>query len=338
MYTKRISGPYPLSCITCRERRKKCDRTHPTCNRCKTGGFTCQGYATRDWTGDDPPKLTPHQSHSPFPPSQSTPLPPDRQYAPIPSFPTAGGVRPPATLPSFSTFHDRPFGAEPFAPVFQRVPAWPPGNPTSVSHLGMETLSTSSAVHPSSSTHLTHSRTTLPQERTNYPQANTDSSERERPNRFKHGVEDADIYRVREAAPQSKIYPDLDSSVIVVEFISSQYERAYRMMAFSLASNEENFVQNSALAGIKLSKSSCWSLFLGAKVFEALMLNHSYTHVKPYLKFLDRFAEQIGSVRFKNITMRELAGLLSAALEFSYLKSGSSRTIGQPTKLSVRLL
>ncbi|KDN49877.1 hypothetical protein RSAG8_01942, partial [Rhizoctonia solani AG-8 WAC10335] len=32
MYSKRMSGPCPLSCITFRE------RTHPACNRCKAGG------------------------------------------------------------------------------------------------------------------------------------------------------------------------------------------------------------------------------------------------------------------------------------------------------------
>ncbi|KAH7322351.1 hypothetical protein B0J17DRAFT_246766 [Rhizoctonia solani] len=37
-------GPRGLSCLTCRQRRKKCDRTRPTCQRCIKGQFECLGY------------------------------------------------------------------------------------------------------------------------------------------------------------------------------------------------------------------------------------------------------------------------------------------------------
>lgn len=232
-----------------------------------------------------------------------------------------------ATTRPFSTLHAQPLESEPFAPVSQaistpgraqRMPTWPPGNSTPINSLEAQNLSTSYTVHPSYDTHLAHSRMTLPCDRIDYPPENTGNTgldERRRSNWSEHRVEDANAYRVREAAPQSKIYPDLDSSVTVVEFISSQYERAFRMMAFNLASCEENFVQESALAGIRLSRSSCWSLFLGAKIFQAIMSNHNDMCVRPYLKVLDRFAGQVASVTFNDITMRELVGWLSAALE-----------------------
>ncbi|KAF8606100.1 hypothetical protein BDV93DRAFT_360914 [Ceratobasidium sp. AG-I] len=41
---KHAPGPIPSSCVTCRQRRKKCDRTHPVCTRCTTGGYKCLGY------------------------------------------------------------------------------------------------------------------------------------------------------------------------------------------------------------------------------------------------------------------------------------------------------
>ncbi|KAH7323352.1 hypothetical protein B0J17DRAFT_241068 [Rhizoctonia solani] len=37
-------GPFPISCITCRRRRKKCDLGRPCCERCLKGGFECLGY------------------------------------------------------------------------------------------------------------------------------------------------------------------------------------------------------------------------------------------------------------------------------------------------------
>ncbi|KAF8748470.1 hypothetical protein RHS01_10806 [Rhizoctonia solani] len=37
-------GPLPSSCLTCRQRRKKCDKNRPACDRCLVGGFRCLGY------------------------------------------------------------------------------------------------------------------------------------------------------------------------------------------------------------------------------------------------------------------------------------------------------
>ncbi|CAE6534831.1 unnamed protein product [Rhizoctonia solani] len=44
-------GPRGLSCLTCRQRRKKCDRTRPVCERCINGRFECLGYDS------DPPDV-----------------------------------------------------------------------------------------------------------------------------------------------------------------------------------------------------------------------------------------------------------------------------------------
>ncbi|CUA71476.1 hypothetical protein RSOLAG22IIIB_09600 [Rhizoctonia solani] len=41
-------GPPPKSCLTCRQRRKKCDRSKPKCERCLKGGFECLGYGDPD--------------------------------------------------------------------------------------------------------------------------------------------------------------------------------------------------------------------------------------------------------------------------------------------------
>ncbi|KAG8701403.1 hypothetical protein FRC08_004096 [Ceratobasidium sp. 394] len=58
MSTKQKStrhGPIGTSCITCRRRRKKCDKTRPLCKRCAVGGFTCLGYSCPD---ENAPTLT----------------------------------------------------------------------------------------------------------------------------------------------------------------------------------------------------------------------------------------------------------------------------------------
>ncbi|KAH7338127.1 hypothetical protein B0J17DRAFT_411633 [Rhizoctonia solani] len=37
-------GPKGTSCLTCKQRHKKCDQRVPTCERCEKGGFDCLGY------------------------------------------------------------------------------------------------------------------------------------------------------------------------------------------------------------------------------------------------------------------------------------------------------
>ncbi|KAH7020862.1 uncharacterized protein B0I36DRAFT_296324 [Microdochium trichocladiopsis] len=45
-------------CLTCKTRRKKCDEQRPICNRCKVGGFICDGYEA-DGAGPKKKKHTP---------------------------------------------------------------------------------------------------------------------------------------------------------------------------------------------------------------------------------------------------------------------------------------
>ncbi|KAF8606270.1 hypothetical protein BDV93DRAFT_521101 [Ceratobasidium sp. AG-I] len=41
---RKTPGPVATSCLTCRRRRKKCDRQRPTCEQCAAGKFECLGY------------------------------------------------------------------------------------------------------------------------------------------------------------------------------------------------------------------------------------------------------------------------------------------------------
>ncbi|CAE6421724.1 unnamed protein product [Rhizoctonia solani] len=43
--SSRPPGPTGTSCLTCKQRHKKCDQRRPTCERCETGGFECLGYS-----------------------------------------------------------------------------------------------------------------------------------------------------------------------------------------------------------------------------------------------------------------------------------------------------
>ncbi|KXJ89860.1 hypothetical protein Micbo1qcDRAFT_184491 [Microdochium bolleyi] len=61
-------------CLTCKTRRKKCDEQRPICNRCKVGGFICDGYEADGAARKErkPSPLTSASSSSCSPPSSSS--------------------------------------------------------------------------------------------------------------------------------------------------------------------------------------------------------------------------------------------------------------------------
>ncbi|CAE6463424.1 unnamed protein product [Rhizoctonia solani] len=96
----------PRGCLTCKQRRKKCDETRPApCERCKQGKFKCLGYThldsgqtSKSWGSNsrDVPD-TPLFSYEPIrlPSSNARGLPPSAKASPTPTTPI---VRPRSSL------------------------------------------------------------------------------------------------------------------------------------------------------------------------------------------------------------------------------------------------
>ncbi|CAE6394298.1 unnamed protein product [Rhizoctonia solani] len=306
MCAKRSSGPYPLSCITCRERRKKCDRTHPACNRCKIGGFKCLGYVIRNE---------------------------DNTY----------GLN---TLPQFDTSIQEVPGLEQDSnqsdtsrPTAQSVPttAWPL----------QSMLGASSQRHPSerlqAETPLARGLHNVPYD--TYPTTNISmdgpgglgsSQRRASENPISR---DNSLFQIQSSQSLSgvhssmnstspsywphmgyTIYRDFDTSVVVTEFIAAQYIHAYSLMAFEFTSHEGSFVQSCVITTITISQSVCWSLFVGAKVYQAAILGHSGKGIERHNQTLDRLDQQISNINWKDMLVQELSGWLLAVLELVDLR------------------
>ncbi|KAL9057043.1 MAG: hypothetical protein Q9162_002591 [Coniocarpon cinnabarinum] len=129
-------------CLTCRERKKKCDETKPMCTNCQRGGFECKGYSqTHQLRGSmqptlvqkpDGPPFAVHGSSpytaAPFPPSTTMfypqpPEPPDHSRPPMPARddPTRAFIDPnlpPNYSRGFADPHMSPFASEPMRPEF----------------------------------------------------------------------------------------------------------------------------------------------------------------------------------------------------------------------------
>ncbi|CAE6457157.1 unnamed protein product [Rhizoctonia solani] len=322
---KRASGPLPLSCITCRERRKKCDRRHPTCNRCKAGGFTCLGYASRTIgpTTVVSRSILQDQITRPFDPNAS---PCSRRSSG--STPTTHTINTPQSPKVASTVYDIHDALSQMQTTI--VLPWQPPIPSIISSLTGSFDDSGSFV---GRTFLLGSCTSTGS--TEETQVNEFSAEHSL-NNYQLGANsyspDHDpawppcLNNTSTLEQAEKIYPDLtiyinpDTSAVAVEYITSQYERAYSLMSFELTNRQESFVRSCVLAAITVSKSACWSLFIGAKIYEVAMSDYHTILSKQYIKTLDKFEQQLTSVDRNGMPMRELVGWLFAASELFELR------------------
>ncbi|CAE6402561.1 unnamed protein product [Rhizoctonia solani] len=117
-----------------------------------------------------------------------------------------------------------------------------------------------------------------------------------------------------------RFYRNPDTSVVATEFITSRYTHAYSLQAIELASHLESFVQVCILPNITLSQSACWSLYIGAKIYDTAMSSHGSKIAKQYIQTLDQFGQQIYATNLNGMTPRELSGWLMAALELTELR------------------
>ncbi|CUA70911.1 hypothetical protein RSOLAG22IIIB_04401 [Rhizoctonia solani] len=104
------------------------------------------------------------------------------------------------------------------------------------------------------------------------------------------------------------VYLSPDTSAVAADYITSQYERAYSLMYMELTKAQDNFVKSCVLSGITVSQSACWSLFIGAKVFEVAVSDYRSMLIGRYVKTLDRFGKQIATVDRNGMSRRELTG------------------------------
>ncbi|CAE6412745.1 unnamed protein product [Rhizoctonia solani] len=324
MYTKRVSGPYPLSCITCRERRKKCDRTHPTCNRCKTGGFTCLGYASRDGRDVDRSRPASQDHANPsFTPSSAPPLDRNDDVRSIARpLPTASDT--PSTSqvslwrlesqlsqlssrrlssPQLLFSPSQPPIDTPFACASQR-------SPDDLNIYDEQAFTHDFPVNrfESSQAHISPNDAGLTWGHTGLSPWDTPT------------FDTSSTHHIDESHLDYAFYNNPDTSVVATEFITSQYMHAYSLMTIELVSHQESFVQSCVLTNITMSQGACWSLFIGAKIYQVAVFGYGRKSVEPYVRSLDQFGQRISTVNRNGMIVRELSGWLMAALELAELR------------------
>ncbi|KAF8606105.1 hypothetical protein BDV93DRAFT_520962 [Ceratobasidium sp. AG-I] len=334
---KHTPGPYPSSCLTCRRRRKKCDKTRPTCERCRDGGLQCQGYDYVTAVGESPNPVPTSSYLNTFPRVVS-------------GFGNSGGSH----------------GSVDSEPVQTGEPSWSAGSwvGPSTSVIKLRGIHNSRELHnggqsgapsPSPPQDIGCS---IPTKRSRSPPDDTPE-----PPAMRVQYSDSDI--VPDASPRStssysdalsprpssvsslsssssvlfgplrlspiqspdiafhsippRVYPDVNHAGWTIKFILSQYEPIIDLVLFKPTQINSALIREHLILRLRESTITRWSMYLGAKIFQCVLQDGDDADLKPYRTWLERF-DQLCITSSNDSVIEDLAGRLSGALEISYLK------------------
>ncbi|CAE6519233.1 unnamed protein product [Rhizoctonia solani] len=301
--TKVKPGPRRTSCLTCRQRRKKCDLSRPCCERCIKGGFECLGYSNdepyastcREGPGvlvlprlsSIPPAVPAHTVEMPVDsivasPSedQSNPNSTGSYYDPEPSMLWATMVYD-ATLPSPLTNDDK---VDSFWSWHRIQSAAPRPSPTRRSPNTGAFLDVTSGTPPGR----------------------------------------AYLVSVIEALSAS-IPPSVHAPQIVREgnFIRILHEYQLQRVSYWFMTPPVA-IRHALIARLKNSKTIIWTMCLGVKLFQALGQNPRGPAIRGYIGWIDKleqkFVTDFVTQSHSDPTLDDIADCLLAQLELAYLR------------------
>ncbi|KAG8708929.1 hypothetical protein FRC08_018637 [Ceratobasidium sp. 394] len=303
---RKRSGPVGRSCLTCRARSKKCDKSRPACERCIVGGFDCLGYdhpeegprdsdVRRSTRLDAGPLDGVHQGQ----PLQFVLLT-ERDYRVVPE----------ETRTATSPQHDEQAVFLTAVGSNASIPGSSSGAlDTTISdgpsRLSWSTLSTpfASLAPRQSATHSHSSSDWLP-----FP-----SDVRYPPNTG------TPYYNF--ALPQS-ISPIPTQTREVLTFALSCYEQLVRTSFFQPAYDQLMRVRESLSWRLQVSPAARWSLFIGAKVFQS-MVDPPQVRAAKFTKYHDwikRLEEKMDAIPLIGLTPAEVRDHLGERLDVMLFK------------------
>ncbi|KAF8606107.1 hypothetical protein BDV93DRAFT_520964, partial [Ceratobasidium sp. AG-I] len=334
---KHAPGPPPSSCLTCRQRRKKCDKGHPICARCSVGGFKCLGYE-HIASGSTPSNLGAASSQLDLAPIHRSAVHKpknalqrkhaihtlgeeprlynhllDESHAPILGIQGDCSDIAEELLNEPSSRLNLDSG---YLPPSQ-IPPQPRGG-TQNSHATGARPRSSGALPLVSS--ITLGALGLPSSDLPPPQS---GPSRElvtllpNPQRQQHGPSSGGVANHFMLPP--RFYPDPVISGSTMKFILSLYEPLFELLAFKPVNLRCKFMRDRLVARIQASNLTHWSMYLGAKVFRTLLQGGEDVDIRAYDPWFERLDRLCITSSNDNI-LEDLTSRLSGALELSYLK------------------
>ncbi|KAH7323350.1 hypothetical protein B0J17DRAFT_240932 [Rhizoctonia solani] len=303
--TKFKPGPRRTSCLTCRQRRKRCDVSRPCCERCIKGGFECLGYSDAEpyasacREGHGVPVLPRLPSAPPTVPAQTIEL----------TTPTDSVV----TKPSEDQSNPNSTGTyyDPGPSVLWATMVYGAALPSP--------LTNDDKFDRSWSRHRIQSTASWPSptRRSSNTEAFLDVTSGTPPGRTY-------LVSVIEALSTS-IPPSVNAPQIVREahFIRVLHEYQLQRVSYWFMVPPVA-IRDSLIARLKNSKTTIWTMCLGAKLFQALGQDPRGAAVRGYIGWIDKLEQKFvtDSVTdsHSNLTQEDIADCLLAQLELAYLR------------------
>ncbi|KAG9089947.1 hypothetical protein FRC06_001285 [Ceratobasidium sp. 370] len=122
-----------------------------------------------------------------------------------------------------------------------------------------------------------------------------------------------------------RFIPNPSISGMTVRFIMSQYEPLFELAFFKPVRVHMEFIRGRFIARIISSSITHWSMYLGARIFQALHQDGDHANVRGYIPWLDRF-DRLCVTSNNDNSLDDLIGRLSGALELTFLKYITSNT------------
>ncbi|KAG9079481.1 hypothetical protein FS749_008490 [Ceratobasidium sp. UAMH 11750] len=299
---KHLRGPPPTSCLTCRQRKKKCDRARPSCTRCSEGGFKCLGYERGDpsrasgisaYPCDDPSAYSEDRIMEPF---ETVLISPQVLVASVAE----------NAAPMFGTRELS--NTDVAVPRYQASPSVSQTSDDLSIYRALAPYNYGGGLTPESTLGYT-SETNADDDADSYPVF--DARYRALVQQTRSG---ADLRAYRYSLPP-KFAPDPQISGAMVQFIISQYE-----LAFSHPSKLHlDLIRGRFLAQMMSSNITRWSRYAGAQVLYARRQRGENAEVGQFVPLIDQLSRL--SITAKNdVSLDDMIERLSVAFELSFLK------------------
>ncbi|CAE7211700.1 unnamed protein product [Rhizoctonia solani] len=296
-------GPRPTSCLTCRQRRKKCDLNRPHCERCLKGGFECLGYNN----------ITVHASVHRVGPLNPT-LP---QLRPIlPAIPAQK-----ACLRRDQVLNSPMVGLSVLNDTRNNVPPIIGTGPRVIMDRPLPEPNSSYGT-PSFPEDLNHTWVSSYIQLTNYRRSLARRSRSAgKPSKAATGVQPTwDYFAKVIEALCTFIPPSVDSTQAMKETYFGHIIHEYQLQRVSCCfMTPPASIRDPLINRLVGSKATMWAMYLGVKIFHALDRDPHGTKIRGCLGWIDKFEQKFVIDSNSSSSPSDAADWLFAQLELVYL-------------------
>ncbi|KAG9074787.1 hypothetical protein FS749_013623, partial [Ceratobasidium sp. UAMH 11750] len=310
-------GPAGTSCLTCKRRRKRCDKTRPACERCKASGFDCLGYAHLEQASLGPNLEESAKYLGEINYVSGTPLIVDAALRhPSSEFLLAPGAYP-VTSPSNFTAG---YSGAPFSSCL---------NASGVSTGFIHETSAYSCTLPSDYVG--------PPLVSEIPASRQDSSTEQpiiiNPILHRSGTHHIDssnglptsvsVWHPPNPLPFLPRMPSTltpDSTGPMIDYILSQHEQLINLAYFKPLHQQIVHIRNSLSERLHTSQATRLAMFLRSNILRAILSGAGAEKFSAYFSWLHRFDQQLRLAPEKGVIFANLQDRLTGTLEVSFLK------------------